>query len=63
MGAGDFSQRGVVEDDVSGYAVAARGLRPPSAQPLEEFLRRPGQRFARGGAYAGRALRLAPRAQ
>src|SRR5687768_1081264 len=62
-GARDFPQRGIVEDDVSRNAVAARRLHAPGAQALEQRLRRPGERFPGGAAYARGALWLAPAAQ
>src|SRR5688572_19835495 len=61
-GARDFPQRGVVENDVSRNAVAARRLHAPGAQALEQRLRRAGERFP-GSADARGALWLAPAAQ
>src|SRR5439155_21861239 len=63
--ASDFSQRGVVKDDVRRHAVAPRGFQAPRPQPLEQL-----QCFCGELAYACRcpcppraSLALAPGAQ
>ena len=51
--AGDFRERGVVENHVGRHAVALRGLRAPSPQPL------PAGAFTRGAMPVGRVGALA----